>query len=69
MSQYPRRCASCDGRSSSEPVCRKCGGTQIEPSSWADDRLLAAYQRTSGEPGDVAADALVKEIQRRSLDV
>ena len=31
--------------------------------------LVAAYERTSGTPGDVAADALLAEIQRRGLDV
>jgi len=35
----------------------------------SDEDLLTAYQRTSGEPGDVSADALVAEIQRRNLDI
>jgi len=34
-----------------------------------DAELLRAYQRTTGEPGDAAADALLAEIQRRELDV
>jgi len=35
----------------------------------SDADLLAAYQRTSGEPGDVIADALLAEIERRNLDI
>lgn len=34
-----------------------------------DANLLAAYQRTSGEPGVADADALLAEIKRRNLDV
>ncbi len=34
-----------------------------------DVDLLAAYQRTTGEPGDLNADALVAEIERRNLDI
>ncbi|WP_199860852.1 hypothetical protein [Sphingomonas aurantiaca] len=34
-----------------------------------DADLLAAYQRSSGEPGDVIADALLAEIKRRNLDI
>jgi hypothetical protein len=34
-----------------------------------DDRaLLAAYQRTDGEPGNPEANALAAEIERRGLD-
>jgi len=33
-----------------------------------DSELLAAYERTSGEPGDPLADALLEEIKRRELD-
>ena len=40
---------------------------QVKAMSDAD--LIAAYQRTSGEPGDVAADALLAEIKRRDLDI
>jgi len=35
----------------------------------SDADLLEAYQRTSGEPGDVSADALLAEIERRNLDI
>ncbi|SFP98480.1 hypothetical protein [Sphingomonas rubra] len=31
--------------------------------------LLAAYQRTDGEPGNPEADALLAEIERRGLDI
>jgi hypothetical protein len=31
--------------------------------------LLAAYQRTNGEPGNAEADALLAEIERRDLDI
>lgn len=31
--------------------------------------LLAAYQRTTGEPGDLDADGLLAEIERRNLDI
>lgn len=34
-----------------------------------DADLMAAYQRTSGEPGDAAADELLAEIKRRDLDI
>jgi len=34
-----------------------------------DPELLRAYQRTTGEPGDPVADALLAEIERRELDV
>lgn len=34
-----------------------------------DEFLLRAYQRTTGEPGDPEADALLAEIERRGLDV
>ena len=34
-----------------------------------DAELLRAYQRTTGEPGDPEADALLAEIERRGLDV
>jgi len=35
----------------------------------SDADLLAAYQRTSGEPADVTANALLAEILRRNLDI
>lgn len=35
----------------------------------SDEDLLAAYQRTSGEPGDGSADALIAKIERRNLDI
>ncbi|WP_353442648.1 hypothetical protein [Sphingomonas faeni] len=35
----------------------------------SDADLLAAYQRTTGEPGDQQADALLAEIERRDLDI
>ena len=35
----------------------------------SDADLLAAYQQTSGEQGDVTADALLAEILRRNLDI
>ena len=47
------------------PPCLACGGTGV----LNDQQLEAAYQRTSGEPGDPAADALCAEIERRGLDV
>ena len=34
-----------------------------------DEFLLRAYERTSGEQGNVEADALSAEIKRRGLDV
>ena len=46
------------------PKCRVCNGT----GQLSDAALLAAYQRTSGEPGDVEADALCREIEARGLD-
>lgn len=35
----------------------------------SDADLLAAYQRTTGEPEDAEAEALLSEIQRRELDI
>jgi hypothetical protein len=35
----------------------------------SDAVLLEAYERTSGQRGDAAADALLAEIRRRGLDV
>jgi len=40
---------------------------QVKAMSDAD--LLTAYQRTSGAPGDAAADDLLAEIERRNLDI
>ncbi|WP_269430560.1 hypothetical protein [Sphingomonas sp. Ag1] len=40
-----------------------------DPSTLSDKDLLAAYQRTTGEPGDPEADALLAEIERRNLDI
>lgn len=34
-----------------------------------DQALLAAFQRTDGEPGDPVSDALLAEIERRNLDI
>jgi len=33
-----------------------------------DKQLVAAYQRTDGEPGNPEADALAAELQRRNVD-
>lgn len=40
-----------------------------DPAALSDEELLRAYQRTTGEPGDVEADLLLTEIERRNLDV
>jgi hypothetical protein len=40
-----------------------------EIASLSDRDLVAAYQRTTGEPGDAEADALLAEIERRNLDL
>jgi hypothetical protein len=42
--------------------------TTPDPATLSDRDLLAAYQRTTGEPGDREADALAAEIARRGLD-
>jgi len=58
-----------------EEAYRRYGGSavpveQLVPvDAWSDAQLLQQYQKTSGEPGDVAADTLLAEIQRRNLDV
>lgn len=39
------------------------------PGQMTDRELLAAYQRTNGEPGEPEADALLAEIERRNLDL
>jgi hypothetical protein len=36
--------------------------------SATDDELLAAYQQTEGEVGDLAAETLLDEMRRRNLD-
>jgi hypothetical protein len=36
--------------------------------SATDDELLAAYQQTGGEVGDLAAETLLDGIRRRNLD-
>jgi hypothetical protein len=36
--------------------------------SATDDELLAAYQQTEGEIGDLAAETLLVEMRRRNLD-
>lgn len=41
----------------------------MHPSDMDDCALLAAYERTAGEPGDGVADTLLAEIKRRGLDV
>lgn len=40
-----------------------------QPTGVSDTALLAAYQRTDGEPGNPEADALAAEIERRGLDI
>lgn len=37
--------------------------------AFSDDDLLAAYERTTGEPGNPEAETLLAEIKRRGLDV
>ena len=39
-----------------------------DPLEVCDAELLAEYQRTDGEPGNPAADAILAEIRRRHLD-
>jgi len=36
--------------------------------SATEDELVAAYRRTGGEVGDLAAEALLDEMRRRNLD-
>lgn len=36
--------------------------------SATDDELVAAYQQTEGEVGDLAAETLLVEMRRRNLD-
>lgn len=35
--------------------------------AWSDERLLAEYRSTSGEPGDVWVEDLAAEIRYRNL--
>lgn len=35
----------------------------------ADEDLLIAYQRTSVEPGNLAVEGLLAEIERRNLEI
>lgn len=40
-----------------------------DPAAMSDHDLLAAYQRTSGEPGDPEVEAIIAEIERRGIDI
>lgn len=40
-----------------------------KPSEMADTELLRAYQQTTGGVHDMVANALVAEIERRTLDI
>jgi hypothetical protein len=42
---------------------------RLRPFGLSDADLLAAYQRTDGEPGNPEADALAAEIKRRNLNL
>jgi len=44
-------------------------GVMDYPAVMTDADLLAAYQRTDGEPRNTEADALLAEIQARDLDI
>ncbi len=37
--------------------------------AYSDEDLLAAYERTTGEPDNSEAETLLAEIERRGLDV
>ncbi len=50
-------------------VCPRCAGLKVELADLADKQIVAAYQRTDGEPGNPEADALLCEIERRGLDL
>ena len=39
------------------------------PADLCDRDLLAAYQRTSGEPGNPEVEAMLAEIEKRGLDI
>lgn len=41
----------------------------MNPADLSDRELLAAYQRTTGEPDDPEACALLAEIKERNLDI
>ncbi len=43
--------------------------TPPDPDTLSDEELLRAYQRTTGEQDDVEAETLLKEIERRELDI
>ncbi len=51
-----------------EEVDTFAGQTEGLMASATDDELLAAYQQTEGEVGDLAAETLLDEMRRRSLD-
>lgn len=53
----------------SVPLTKKDDTHDDQVKAMSDAALLAAYQRTTGEPGDVGADQLLAEIERRNLDI
>ena len=40
-----------------------------DPVEVSDAELLAEYQKTGGDPADPAVEAIVREIERRGLDI
>lgn len=40
-----------------------------EPSTLSDHDLVAEYEATSGDPADPRAEALLREIEKRGLDL
>lgn len=43
--------------------------TPVDPSTLSDRDLIAHYEMTDGEPDNPRAAALLKEIERRGLDI
>lgn len=43
--------------------------SELDPASMSDRDLLAHYQATDGDPDDPRAEALLREIERRGLDI
>lgn len=43
--------------------------SELDPEGMSDRDLVALYELTGGDPEDPRAEALLREIERRGLDI